>query len=429
MVHPAWTLFALLSAIPARADVLVVDKALGPGADFATIQAAVDAAVDGDIVIVRPATYDGFAVNGKGLSILAESKTRFAIEPSGRVVVSNLGAGQSFVLRGAEDDPDIETSGGWGSEWEFQNCAGTIWVEDCNLLHPSAPSNPSNPGDKVQAEGVTRLFVVRSTLVGARGQSSSIIGQSGGAGIAAKNCGEILVFDSELVGGQGGFGSGLDFSLGGIGGSALAAVGCERVYVAGTRLVSGDGGDTISEGCDSGGNGGVVLDLSAGVLAPTTPTTLRDCKTEFGVGGINLDELCPLNQGATGTLLEGDLVALVFEPGAARSVSAPTLVREGDVLRFVLGGSQGDLGFLLLGIGLSSSPLPGVGGLLLVDPVVPFVFAGTLATDSAVLAVTVPSLPPGVDIRQFPVQGLFVSPTLEAVLGSATQVALLDASF
>jgi len=53
MLHPLLAV-ALVSA-PTH-DVLVVDDDPGPGTEFATIQAAIDAAVAGDTVLVRPGT-------------------------------------------------------------------------------------------------------------------------------------------------------------------------------------------------------------------------------------------------------------------------------------------------------------------------------------------------------------------------------------
>ena len=53
MLHPLLAV-ALVSA-PTH-DVLVVDDDPGPATEFATIQAAIDAAVAGDTVLVRPGT-------------------------------------------------------------------------------------------------------------------------------------------------------------------------------------------------------------------------------------------------------------------------------------------------------------------------------------------------------------------------------------
>ena len=62
-------LFVLLCTGAARADVLVV-----PTPAYPTPQDAVDAAVDGDTILVQPsgAPYPAFQVVGKGLAIIAD---------------------------------------------------------------------------------------------------------------------------------------------------------------------------------------------------------------------------------------------------------------------------------------------------------------------------------------------------------------------
>ena len=70
---------SFLAVSPAfAADVHTVAPTPG-AADFTTIQAAVDAALDGDTVLVRSATsYAAFTLDGKGLSIVADSAAAIA---------------------------------------------------------------------------------------------------------------------------------------------------------------------------------------------------------------------------------------------------------------------------------------------------------------------------------------------------------------
>lgn len=414
-------------ASTAHADLLVVDAAQGPGSSFNTIQAAVTAASNGDTILVRPGVaYQGFSVSGKSLSILAEYKTYFTLDKDTEVEVRDLAADQIVVIRGVRDNNS--TTIGSGSQWRLQDCLGTVWIEDC-LLDVKGPQGQFvDPSHKIDAENVDRLFVVRSILFGGNGKGSSIIGGTGSSGLDAQSCGDVVVLDSELRGGLGGFGSGLDFALGGAGGSALTAHDCDSVFLSGCRLFGGDGGDSLSEGCDWGGDGGDGLHLTSGSAVPTSPTVLRDCDAFPGIGGINLDEFCPLGQGLPGELFTGDAGAVTVEAGEARSLSAPTPVREGEVLRFRLEGAPGDLGFLVFGSQESVTAIPGLGGLLLVDAVLPLLFTGVVGTETLVYPLTIPNLPPGVDVRALPVQGLFASAAAEVVLGSVTHITLLDDS-
>ena len=59
-----------LLALPVRAGILVVDAS--GGGDFLDLQAAVDASVEGDTILVRAGTYAGFVATGKGLLVAAE---------------------------------------------------------------------------------------------------------------------------------------------------------------------------------------------------------------------------------------------------------------------------------------------------------------------------------------------------------------------
>src|SRR5262245_6669651 len=64
---------ALLTAAPlARAGVLVVSRTPGPGIDFTQIQPAVNAAVDGDTILVRNGSYMPFKIDGKSLTVVAD---------------------------------------------------------------------------------------------------------------------------------------------------------------------------------------------------------------------------------------------------------------------------------------------------------------------------------------------------------------------
>ncbi|MCA9002114.1 MAG: hypothetical protein KDB61_09335, partial [Planctomycetes bacterium] len=60
-------LAALASLTTAHADVLHVGS--NPG-DFADIQSAINAASEGDTILVEPSQYDGFTVDGKSLTII-----------------------------------------------------------------------------------------------------------------------------------------------------------------------------------------------------------------------------------------------------------------------------------------------------------------------------------------------------------------------
>ena len=98
---PAFPVLVVL-ALPLAAQgpsVLVVDESNGPGAEFTQLQAAIDAAAEGDLLLVRPGNYTG-TVDGKSLVMQAESS---GVELYDLRVV-NLGSHQSFAMRGCDGE-------------------------------------------------------------------------------------------------------------------------------------------------------------------------------------------------------------------------------------------------------------------------------------------------------------------------------------
>ena len=120
--RPALAL-ALLASLSAG-DVLTVGPA-GSGAQFTQIQAAVNAAADDDVILVKPGTYQGITVT-KPVRILgdptvpAPTMNNVFVSP---VVVRDIGAGKEVVLSGVTvftGEPPIL----------LRNCAGTVVLQD-----------------------------------------------------------------------------------------------------------------------------------------------------------------------------------------------------------------------------------------------------------------------------------------------------------
>src|SRR6185295_13168121 len=115
-----------LSCIPAPAfaGVHIVDTT-GRG-DQLTIAAAVAAASDGDLVLVRSGTYAGFVVDDKALVITIDVGALVTIE--GTIEIDNLAAGKSLVLAELLVHGTADASGS-SPALRLVNAAGRVRVE------------------------------------------------------------------------------------------------------------------------------------------------------------------------------------------------------------------------------------------------------------------------------------------------------------
>src|SRR5262245_3438747 len=101
---PRATLAILIITLLASSAIAKTWYVGGSGADFTEIQPAIDAAQDGDVILVRPGTYQPFTIE-KGVIVRASS-TPFAVtvKSPDRVLIQNIGplrragvAGMSIV--------------------------------------------------------------------------------------------------------------------------------------------------------------------------------------------------------------------------------------------------------------------------------------------------------------------------------------------
>jgi hypothetical protein len=116
----------------AAQNTIVVDAANGPGASFADIQPAIDAANDGDRILVRAGSYSGFVIDGKGLAILGESGV--FIDRMALVEIRNTTAQQPIALA------DLSI----GAPFLFfthtiENCDGRVTIERTRMGGAATP--------------------------------------------------------------------------------------------------------------------------------------------------------------------------------------------------------------------------------------------------------------------------------------------------
>ncbi len=319
---------SILIAAIASADVTILGK---PGS-YATIQAAVHAAVDGDVLLVGAGTYPGFTIDDKSLSVIAASSAQGVDVNTGCSIV-NLAGHRAVLLAGLR-------IGQLGSAFSqpgltLQDNAGHVRALACWFTGGAYYGNYPDEGEPhgVVATNSLRVVMTQCLIRGhSGGQPSGYPPRPGGDGVRAQNSG-IALFECTISGGKGseetapsGGDGGVGFRIDGYG-----------MFVSGCSIHGGGGGGGDYIGCTSPGDGGHGL-LINGALAQ-----LLDTAPKGGVAGIF---------GACGTAVPGQPIVnnggtLVQIVGTARKLSGPAQVFDNSTSQFVVDGEPGDQVWLL----------------------------------------------------------------------------------
>jgi hypothetical protein len=120
-VAPFSLLAALATALPIDADphVWIVDVWNRPGTDFTTLQPAVNAAADGDVIVVTCGYYETCVVDGKQLTFLARPQR-----------TGNSPSWVSAEVRNLAPDQHVSFRGLYTFNLQLQNNQGPVWIED-----------------------------------------------------------------------------------------------------------------------------------------------------------------------------------------------------------------------------------------------------------------------------------------------------------
>ena len=248
--------------------------------NFATIGAAVAAAVDGDVILVGGGTYPGFTITAKSVSIHAVPGADVAVVSP--VAIASLAADQTVVLAGIHVDlPDPATS---TPALSITNCAGTVRIERCAFRSADyftwlcGTLQPGAPG--VLVTGSPRVAFQSTQTKGGRGEGLDPFefplcapAAPGGAGLVA-NTSTVALYDCTILGGQGGPSEGTI----GRGGPGLA-LGAATVFTSNGWIEGGRGGTSLLQIPGAhGAQGGDAVTFAAA-------STLYDVSGAFVPGG------------------------------------------------------------------------------------------------------------------------------------------------
>lgn len=242
----------------------------------ADLQTAIDAAGDGDVLLVHGGTYSGFTIDNRSIAIVAVPGETVRVQ--GNVELKNVPSSKRVVLSNLEVDASLATHSG-NPAVSVEACDGTIWLQSCVLVGGNgapgtAQSDGGFGGDGARVEDSQSVVLIGSTLRGGVGGGHPFqaclpcfFAGPGGTGLFVKGASRVALYDSDAFGGKGG-GGGFESGSGGAG--VLAYDAEPQLFAAKSTATGGDGGQ---------GGGSADGDGGAGIQAPSSPTiaTVLDC--------------------------------------------------------------------------------------------------------------------------------------------------------
>ncbi len=350
----------LVSSGDALAGVIVVDAA--GGGSFTQIQQAINAAVDGDTILVKPGSYAGFSIDGKALTVVGDVGTRPTIFQS--VSVVNLAQGQTLTLARLNVGVTIAP---FAPGLDVENCDGALRCVESEFRGFNGTTAAGGTGG-AQLELARDVAISGCNIVGGAGKSGftcvfDVV--SGGATGAFVVNSSVAIHDSIVAGGHGGDGGdrtgpgGTGVTL--IAGSGLSA-GSAFLSTSRSNVHGGRGGNTDcpAYGCPNDG-GPSLYTLETNALSPAVGWIL-DSMMAGGPAGVVLGGFAPCS-GDPGAQYVGDVPFQFSASGLGFAI--PSVAREGQPLTVTFTGVPGSRVFLNDSLATTFEGTPSWRGVLL----------------------------------------------------------------
>jgi len=364
MLRPALLALALplLPATAMAADVFVVDVSGGPGTDFTSISAALSNAQNGDILLVRSGVYEGFASDGKAVTVVADEGANALV--SGNVTITQVPAQSVFTLRGFEFAATADLT--------LTDNAGLVRLEDLELSNYQVAPGGTIDTTNVRIQSTAAVRMARVTL-GYDGPNP-VSDPAAGFGVPAQpepalravQGSQVHLLNCHVYGTPGRDANTdpltLLWVLGEPGGNAIEFDSGSPVRLASSTATGGPGGDgTVSTafGCVApreGGNGILAIGGSIHDLS------LHSSAANGGAGGAMAGSLGPIGcpaeapNGVGVAQVPGALLGAALSDRLLPALDIPRVVREGENVMATYQGLPGDLAFLLASLQPNAAP-------------------------------------------------------------------------
>lgn len=412
-------------AASASGGVFVVDVGgLGTRTD---LPAAVAAAADGDLLLVKAGAYSGFTIDNKALDIVAEAGV--TPEVLGPIAIRNLAATRAVSVTGLRVRQLVQPASPTAEPaLAVTASTGAVRLQGLDLQGFDGILCGAVGGHSLSVFNSFDVVATRCTLQGGNGAPLQTYYSHGGHGVVTQNA-RIALYQCTVVAGHGGDGSPacgpfIGYGYAGYGGEGVRSYGAE-VFAAGCSIQGGDGGSGL--GPLPAGCGGTAITA----LTSSSPSRVRllDCTLAQGAPGGGSAWLCTTPTPVTFVTPRSWIVTLA---GSARKTSAPRVLRENQILRVDFEGQPGDvveLRFATQARYTYSDAWRGVLALRHASPW-PALHAGVLDGNGR-LSIAWPSndLGIGVDSTRLFLQASFLDASGITTLGPPTSVCLLDSAY
>ena len=309
----------------AFADVTIVGKPhLGA---FGSIQGAVDAASQGDVLEVSSGVYAGFVIHNKALTVIGQPGGW--IEVQGTCEVRALGPARVTSLIGLSVTGSMSPTAQPGLR--LVDNLGLVRAQACTFRGSAAnlaESGPTPGGIGAQLTRCSKVVFTRTMLFGGlAGFDGGEPARSGGAALESSDS-QVALYECWVRGGEG---SHETYPGGGRGGDACRISGW-GLFASGSKIEGGRGGGGDYLGCTTSGDGGHAL------VIEDAAAQLYDTELLRGAAG----GYYTCNQGMAGRRIVSTNALVDEHDSTHRSLGGPVASSDNAFLTLNFVGEPGD---------------------------------------------------------------------------------------